>query len=464
MSLGGIEMHKFIGGAVILGMVLVVLWGFTAQIYQDDIRVFPKKESQIIGQATRFEQSEAISVINQSQEAIRDVVWLDGDAVRFVSSDGRAQTYHKLSKELRTVEIVESESTDIPLDTGGQLTYTEDDQLALKRGDKVHLISPQLKKGMETNWVLAPDHKKVIYADQETGKLTVYLFSKTKNYVSSEAIHPFAQKNLREAIGFSPDGGYLFLVSALNDPKGATFSVYGADSAKAYGVDIMGYAPLWAPGKLLKIAYHFSDQNEAASQTNQPELSYVPDKIGLFDIRTKKASFLTLPEKGVFFGPMAWRVEELFSTFCNEEGQAIGTYRYGVKTKKGYLKAFNTPIPIGGFKGIHVFEKDNKLAFYYQTEVENFMVLYQGIEETLYSQLKQIVVDGSPSGGYFSPYGLVYYTGQKLYLKQVDGIKVLLELENAELYLYPSPLGDSILLSIRQDLAYQTLMIQLDEL
>lgn len=448
----------------LIGFLMLIIFGFyVSATYQDQVRVFPKKEPQIVESSVLIEEKEYLSILEGLEMPIGNAVWIDEDTVRFEAASESLYEY-KLSTKTLTAQELLPESFVTTLAGGGTLSYDAAGYLIYSMGDKMTPVDQSLTRESEKLWVLAPDQKKIVFVDQASGKLKVFVFSKRKVYTSSEPTTPFALEQFKDAIGFSPDSGYFYIVTSRVVPEGASFSVYGADSAKAYAKDIMGFSPVWAPGKLLKLAYHYTESLEKLSIASSVDLGYIPDKIGIFDIRTQKASYLTLPENGKFYGPMIWRDGELLSTLSDGAGNALGLYRYGVKEKKGILKAFEAPIAMSDIQSILARGSDAKVVFWYETSTKSLAITLQGVEATILDPVQRFDLNGESTGACFTPYGLMYYTGHKLYLQKIDAVKVLLEAENAEFSMISSPLGNRFLILTTISGVTQILILNLDVL
>jgi hypothetical protein len=448
----------------LVGILMLVVFGFyVTMTYQDQVRVFPKKEPQIMESSVSIEEKAYLSVLEGLKMPIENVTWIDEDTVRFEAATEGLYEYRLSTKALTTKEKLQTSSV-TNLAGGGTLSYDEAGYLIYSLGDAVTLIDPNLTRESEHLWVLAPDQKKIIFVDQASGKLKVFLFSKRKQFTSSEPTAVLAQERLKDAIGFSPDAGYFYIVTSRELLEGASFSVYGADSVKAYAKDIMGFSPVWAPGKSLKLAYHYTESLEKLSPMPSVDISYIPDKVGVFDIRTKKASYLTLPEDGNFFGPMIWRDGELLSTLSDGSDKIVGLYRYGVQEKKGILKAFETPILMSDIQSIQANSSDAKVVFLYETEKESLAITLQGVEAVIINPVQGFDLNGELTGVCFTPYGLMYYTGHKLYLQTIAEFKVLLEAEKADFKMMSSPLGNRFFIQITLSGDTHILVLNLDEL
>lgn len=188
------------------------------------------------------------------------------------------------------------------IDKDNYLIYVDgDDKKGLfhvRNGKEPILIANDIKLKDELLFKISDNKEKVAYYDVGDKIIKVYNFINNKAVNIAEDSTIGIVENFKNNIDFSHEAGYL-CVSNINkeDFKESYFSVYGADSGKVYKEKLLGINPVWGMDNLT-IAFTYLEDNSITNTKNVISENLVGDRVGFYNLRTRKIKYTQSMGKG----------------------------------------------------------------------------------------------------------------------------------------------------------------------
>lgn len=234
----------------------------------------------------------------------KDIHWLDEETILFY---GRHSTEDAITYKLNINDLSLQEYTqalhrkDLSLlyESHQVILYIDKEKKSLnlyKNNDhKVLLENTSLTK--EAVPLIAENEKKLAIGLDSLDKLIVVdLDSGRKKSIALDHVYT-DEKDLITATSFSADGGFLSIKNEHDHLYENRFSIYGGDSGRVYGQNIVGLSPVFSPNsKTLAFIY-----------SGEMKTNYEQGKIGLFVLKHKKITYLDSLIKGEKIYPyLSW--------------------------------------------------------------------------------------------------------------------------------------------------------------
>lgn len=354
---------------ILCGLVLTAFL-FTKML-RDDIRVtnllkqdYENKEIEIV------EGDNFIRYVSDIKNAY-DVRWIDDNMVSFkgLTDKGETEVFEfdynskKLSQNYKedqeffkkyfkeNIELAEK------VDSDNYLIYSGDSKkkgLFHARKDKEpRLLSDSVKINDDLLVRLSDNKEKVAFYDTNDKTIKVYNLSNKKEAIIDKEISNETLKNFKSNVAFSYEGGYLTVANVnREDFKESYFAVFGADSGREYVEELLGVNPVWGKDNLT-IAFSYMENN---SVTNTKDVTYedlVSDRVGFYNLKTKKIKYTQKMEKGYkVISPAIWKDSNealiVVGKYSEDDNKYFFNkiYSYGIRSNtlsdlKGYLKDIN---------------------------------------------------------------------------------------------------------------------------
>lgn len=294
---------------------------------KDDIRVVSLSKQQ-------YEESEVevvdgdnfikyVSDINN----IKDIVWLNEDVVQFKCTDKESGNFKSLqfnySKKLLSennnsgkdnfyqIQFKEKIEFVKAINQDNYVIYTEGkDKRGLfhvSRDKEPILLSSNIKVDDKLLFKISNNNNKIAYYDKNEDMIKVYNFNNRKAVEIEEGINSEIFKDFKNYISFSYEDGYIAVANVNRENfKESNFSVYGADSGKAYAENLLGMNPVWGKNNLI-ISFTYLEDNSITNTKNKKSIDIVGDRVGLFNLKTRKTKFIEdMGEKYKVIKPTVW--------------------------------------------------------------------------------------------------------------------------------------------------------------
>ena len=240
----------------------------------------------------------------------KDVHWLDEGAFLFYGrhSTEDAVTYKLDTNDLSLEEYAKDlHRKDVSLlyESHDSIVYIDEEKGSLNvyahNDNKVLSETTSLTK--EAIPSVSRNEEKLAFANEALDKVTVIDIGsgRKKSIDLTEAYED--EEALMTATIFSDDGGFLSIEKDHDHLYENTFSVYGGDSGRVYGQDIIGLSPIFSPdSKTLAFIYSGDMKN-----------GYEHGKIGLFVLKYKKITYLdSLVEGQSIYPYLSWSADSQY--------------------------------------------------------------------------------------------------------------------------------------------------------
>lgn len=233
-----------------------------------------------------------------------DVHWLGEGTFLFYGrhSTEDAVTYKFDTNDLSLVEYAKTlHRKDISLlyESHKSILYIDEEKgsLNIYANNKNQVLTEDTSLTKDTVPCISKNEEKLAFSNKALNQLTVIDVESSRRK-SIDLTHKYVdEKDLIASTSFSHDGGFLSIKSGHDHLYENTFSVYGGDSGRAYGQDIIGIAPIFSPdSKTLAFIYSGDMKN-----------GYSHGKIGLFTLKNKKINYLdSLVEGESIYPYLSW--------------------------------------------------------------------------------------------------------------------------------------------------------------
>ncbi|BEP29697.1 hypothetical protein [Helicovermis profundi] len=264
---------------------------------------------------------------------ITDVNWISASKVKIIgthSSSGKG-TYlfdlknYKLNKtdiELNKLALNEEEYTILESNDENKLLMKLDEEsnkkLYLYTNSKLIYIS-DVKYTTKEMYLVSKDKSKLLYVDKD-GYIDTFSLNNFKTKKKIVKLDKDTINNFFENIKISDDGGF-FLVKTKVENK-IKFNIYGADSGRTYGKNILGVNPVFSP-KSNKIGFYYSGDLVSEKLVNT--------RVGVINLKTKK----------IIYYDSALKNDEFVSSIYWLNDNSTLVYRYKDEIKS-YICLLNT--------------------------------------------------------------------------------------------------------------------------
>ncbi|WP_432409254.1 hypothetical protein [Wukongibacter sp. M2B1] len=357
----------------VLAFCGVLLTAFLlTKMMSDDIKVtsllkqrYDRKEIEIV------EGENFIKYVSDIKNAY-DVRWIDDNIVTFkglvdnnktkvfefdLSSKKLLQNQEK-SEEFFHKEFKENTELIVKIDSDNYLIYSEDPKkrglFHVRRDKEAKLLSDSIKLNDQLLVKVSDNKKKSVFYDTNEKVMKVYNFSSKKVASIDKEIGSDALKNFKNNVKFSYEAGYLAVANINRENfKESYFSVFGADSGKVYAEELLGINPVWGKENLTVAFCHMED-NSVANTKDVTEEGLVSDRVGFYNLRTRKIKYTQKMGKGYkVIRPTIWKDNSealiVVGKYFEEDNKYYFNkiYSYGLKSNtlsdlQGYVKDINS--------------------------------------------------------------------------------------------------------------------------
>ncbi|SKC79760.1 hypothetical protein [Maledivibacter halophilus] len=315
--------------------ILIVLCGITvvtftvAALLKDDIKVISLSKDQYEYKDNGVEVVDGENFIKYVSDIndIRDIIWINEDLVEFkgkVEDNDEFESFqfdysNKLFSEDKNAEKDEFYRSHFKekiqfvksIDEDNYVIYIEGKDknglFHLCRDEEPVFLASSIKVDDKLLFKMSNNNRKIAYYDGKQNIIKIYDFNTKKIAEIEHDINNEIFKDFKSCISFSHEAGYI-AVSNVNREnfKESNFSVYGADSGKAYAENLLGINPVWGKDNLI-IAFTYLEDNSQTNTKEKKSRDIVGDRVGLFNLKTRKTKFIQNMGKGYkVIKPAVW--------------------------------------------------------------------------------------------------------------------------------------------------------------
>jgi len=306
----------------------VLLAGFAlTKMMSDDIRVVNLLKPQYDIKDVKIVEGDNYFKYLSNLNDVKSVNWINESIVEFKGSSKNEDEVHVFQLDYKDKKLLEDcNETEVfyfkdfkdniqyinKINQDSYLIYTDGDEkkglFHVRKDVKPSLICDNLKVKDKLLLKVSDNKEKVAYYDVNDKAVKVYNFLNNKVVSIAEGEDANVLENFENSINFSYEAGYL-TISNINkeDFKESYFSVYGADSGKAYSEKLLGINPVWGRDNLT-IAFTYLEDNSVANTQNVVAENLVGDRIGCYNLRTRKIRYTQNMGKGYkVMKPALWK-------------------------------------------------------------------------------------------------------------------------------------------------------------
>lgn len=157
---------------------------------------------------------------------------------------------------------------------------------------------------------VSPNNRKVVFYDKKEKDIKIYNLENKKTIKINYEVNDILLKDFDHSIKFSSDAGYIAISNLdIQNISKSSFTVFGADSGRVYGDKIMGLNPVWANNSLL-ISFIYVGNNTKLYQDDIGMYKVAGDRIGIFNLRTRKIKYMEPIITKKIITPILWGKED----------------------------------------------------------------------------------------------------------------------------------------------------------
>lgn len=307
------------GNKIVLIFCGLILVTFTiAKSLNDDIKVISLAKHQYQDNELEIVDGDNFIKYASNINFIDDVTWINENVVQFKGKSDESDKFQVFQFDYGDKKFSlsnNSEQDEFYLkDFKGKIEYSSEinqdnyviyiDQqdrkglFHVRRGQKPIILAQDIKFNDRLLFKISDNKKKIAYYDKSDKTIKIYDFANNEIAKIEQEINNEILNDFENYINFSYEAGYLTIANINRENfKESNFSVYGADSGKMYAEKLMGINPVWGKDNL-KIAFTYIENNSVVNTKEKRSLNLVGDRIGFFNLKTRKIKYVQNFSKG----------------------------------------------------------------------------------------------------------------------------------------------------------------------
>ncbi len=294
---------------ILILCVLLLVFFAVNRMFNDDRKVvnlleeeYEKNEVQIIDGDNFIKYVSDIS-------SVKEVTWLDENVVQFKGKNNDGFNIFQLdysSKKLsvntssikenfyskdfgQDIEVAEK------IDEDNYVIYVESTEKTglfhVRRDMEPLMLCENIRFKNKLLFKISDNREKIAYYDEKESIIKVYNLLNGKIAEIKEEINNEISNDFKNNITFSYEAGYIAVANINRENfKESNFSVYGADSGRAYAEKFLGINPIWGKNSLT-IAFTYLEDNSIVNEAHINTRELVGDRIGLYNLKTRRITY-----------------------------------------------------------------------------------------------------------------------------------------------------------------------------